>query len=232
MGRKYIDLTGEIINGIKVKEMVNEKGGTGKHKRWKCICPECGNEFITGSQHLRDKNKPISMCYLCGIRQYKDLVGQKFGRLTVLERDYNTQNSRVVYLCQCECGSIVSVQSNHLSSGEILSCGCLLSSGEEVINKYLIDNNIKYIKQKTFPECIDIKYLRFDFYIPEKNLVIEYQGIQHYEPTEYFGGEEELNNRKRRDQIKRDYCKMNGINYAEILYNEDIEQRLNEILSK
>lgn len=232
MGRKYIDLTGKNINGIIVKELVYEKGGTGKHKRWKCICPKCGKEFITGSQHLRDKNNPISMCSSCGTRQYKDLVGQKFGRLTVLERDYNTQNNRIVYLCQCECGSIVSVQSNHLTRGETLSCGCLVSSGEDDIARYFTDNKIKYEKQKIFSGCKNICDLRFDFYIPEVNTVIEYQGIQHFQIVEYFGGEEEYMIRIKRDQIKRDYCKLNGINYAEITYKDNIEERLNEILSK
>lgn len=231
MGRKYIDLTGQNINGIVVKEIVNEDGGAGRHKRWKCLCPKCEELFITSSQHLRDKNKPISMCFQCSIRQYNDLSGRKFGRLTVTERDYESQNGRVKYKCICECGSIVSVQANHLISQEIQSCGCMMSSGEETISKLLTNQSICFEKQKMFDGCKNRTSLRFDFFIPDLNIVIEYQGIQHYEPVEHFGGVEALEDTIKRDQIKRDFCKAMGIGYYTISFRENIEEKIRYILS-
>lgn len=231
MGRKMIDLTRQVINGIVVNGLVEESGGAGKHKRWYCTCPICGEIFIVSSHHLRDKNKPISMCSNCSKKQFNDLSGKQFGRLTVLSRDWNSQTKRIRYLCKCECGSIISVQENHLSEGKIQSCGCLTSSGEEHIAIFLSNCNIEFEKQKTFNGCKNKKLLPFDFYIPSINMVIEYQGIQHFEPVEFFGGEIALQDLKKRDKIKREYCRLHGINYATISYNEDIDAALINILS-
>lgn len=58
-----------------------------------------------------------------------DLTGKKFGRWTVLERDYEIiktlAQSRPYWKCQCECGTIKSIRGSHLTSGTTLSCGCL-----------------------------------------------------------------------------------------------------------
>lgn len=57
----------------------------------------------------------------------KDLTGQKFERLTAIERDYapqNTNRKRTKWICKCECGNIVSVVSTDLLSGHTKSCGC------------------------------------------------------------------------------------------------------------
>ena len=231
MGRKMIDLTGQNINGIIIKGVVDEEGKAGKHKRWYCLCPICNKTFITSSQHLRDKHKPISMCFDCSIRQYKDLTGMIFGRLTVLSKDNDISNNRVKFICQCKCGSIVSVQSNHLITGKVLSCGCMISSGEDRIGEYLSSKNIVFEKQKKFPGCKSKKDLRFDFYIPSINAVIEYQGIQHYVPIKYFGGDEAFEDRKKKDQIKVDYCMKNNIKYYSISYKENLEEKLEYILS-
>ena len=54
-----------------------------------------------------------------------DLTGKRFGRLTVLRRDDEESLRRVFWICQCDCGRIVSVSSCHLNSGHTKSCGCL-----------------------------------------------------------------------------------------------------------
>ena len=71
---------------------------------------------------------------------------------------------------------------------------------------------------------------RFDFYIPVINTIIEYNGIQHYEPIEFFGGEVGYDILIKNDLIKRKYCEANGINYEIIKYDEDVKERIKEIL--
>lgn len=66
--------------------------------------------------------------------------------------------------------------------------------------------------------------LRFDFYIPKLNTVIEFDGLQHYEAVEHFGGEDVFREQKIKDKIKNDYCRLNNINMLRIAYN-----KLNEI---
>lgn len=230
MGRPYIDMAGQTINGIKVLSLVDEVGGAGKHKRWNCLCPVCGKEYIVASQHLRDKKEPVKMCFDCAVHQYIDLVGQKFGKLTVLEFDGKSKWNRIRFKCQCDCGVIVSVQSNHLISGRIKSCGCLLSSGEEEISNILDLYGIAYEKQKSFDDCRDVHPLRFDFYIPAINTIIEYQGVQHFKPVEYFGGEEQFLIGVEHDRIKEEYCMSHGINIFYINYYDNIQDKLNELL--
>lgn len=54
-----------------------------------------------------------------------DLTGQRFGRLTVVARDYTDRNRNIYWKCQCDCGNECSVRGSHLKSGQTRSCGCL-----------------------------------------------------------------------------------------------------------
>lgn len=61
-----------------------------------------------------------------------------------------------------------------------------------------------------------------DMYIPELSMGIEYQGVQHYEVVDVFGGVEGLQNARWRDEIKRKKCKEKGVRLIEWHYNTDI----------
>jgi very-short-patch-repair endonuclease len=95
---------------------------------------------------------------------------------------------------------------------------CKQSRGEKEIEQFLIDNGIEYITQKTFEGCKNKRMLPFDFYIPSKNLCIEYDGEFHTKPVEFFGGEESLKKTIKHDKIKDDFCKENGVNLIRISY--------------
>ena len=153
------------------------------------------------------------------IPKFIDETGNKYGRLSVIEYAGHNSDNKTLWKCKCDCGGTTIVTGKSLRAGLVTSCGCLNSLGEEKINNILQSLNIKFITQKTFKDLYsDKKYpLYFDFYLPDYNLVIEYQGKQHYEQAEYFGNLEE---RKRRDQIKRDYCKQNNIKLVEIPYTD------------
>ena len=77
--------------------------------------------------------------------------------------------------------------------------------------KELNENNIQYNHQKIFQDCKHIRPLPFDFYLLNYNICIEYQGKQHYEPIEYFGGQKSFENQVLRDNIKKQYCKEHNI---------------------
>jgi very-short-patch-repair endonuclease len=102
--------------------------------------------------------------------------------------------------------------------------GCSLcdnnSKGEQYIKMYLEELNIKYIRQHGFDTCRYINKLNFDFYLPDHNTCIEFDGIQHFKPIKYFGGEKEYKATKERDKSKNDWCFENKVNLIRIKYNE------------
>lgn len=103
---------------------------------------------------------------------------------------------------------------------------CKSSKSEIYIEEYLSKHNISFYRQKYLKGCCNLGPLLFDFYLPDYNLCIEFQGIQHYKPIKFWGGEKTFKENQLRDQIKRDYCKEHNIKLIEIKYNENIEKRL------
>lgn len=85
--------------------------------------------------------------------RYKDIAGQKFGRLTAI-KVVGKYYKWVVWLCECECGNEIEVPSNRLRNGEKKSCGCLREEYYENrlnsnIKKYQVDGtNIAYLKSE------------------------------------------------------------------------------------
>lgn len=92
---------------------------------------------------------------------------------------------------------------------------CKNSRGENFIIEALYKYNIVYITQYTFDDCKYIHKLLFDFYLPDYNCCIEFDGEQHYEPR---FGEEEFIKTQTRDSIKTQYCKDNNIKLIRIPY--------------
>ena len=72
--------------------------------------------------------------------------------------------------------------------------------------------------EHSFIDCVYKHSLKFDCYLYEKNICIEYDGIQHFEPIEYFGGTEVFNETILRDSIKNRYCEQNSIKLIRIPY--------------
>ena len=89
---------------------------------------------------------------------------------------------------------------------------CNESKMEINIRKFLIENNINFEQQKRF-EWLGKQSL--DFYLPEYNIAIECQGLQHFKPCDFFGGEKGFIKRIKLDNMKYKKCKKNNIN---ILY--------------
>lgn len=98
-----------------------EKIGRGYHRDaiWKCEC-DCGNIFYVTTSTAKKGNG-------CGCKIKNKLVGEKFGRLLVLkDSTKRTKQGNIIYQCKCDCGNIVYVSSNNLSTkcNKTVSCGC------------------------------------------------------------------------------------------------------------
>jgi len=120
----------------------------------------------------------------------------------------------------------------HTSPNARSTVGCPSCSswslGEDRIRNFLDECGIKYQEQKAFDNLKNKKPLRCDFYLEDYNLVIEYQGVQHYKAISFFGGEKSLLSQQNCDNIKRDYFKEMNISLLEIPYYdfENIEEML------
>ncbi len=97
-------------------------------------------------------------------------------------------------------------------------CNINISKGENFIINYLCENKIYYIQQYKFEGCVNKRQLLFDFYIPEYNMCIEFDGMQHFKSIDYYGGDNTFNIIKKRDGIKNKYCSENNINLLRIPY--------------
>lgn len=220
--RKGNDLTNKRFYHMVALERVHKPND--KHTFWKCQC-DCGKIFISRTDAILSNR--VKSCG-CGLGKYPNLIGNKYGMLTPLQinLDVSKIRHRCYYYCKCDCGNYTTVRSSQLLDGSVKSCGCLRSSGEKQITKILQENDIIFKKEVSFNDLKgDTNYLYFDFGIYNKDklkYLIEYQGLQHYKPIDFFGGEERFQQQQKYDIKKYDYCKEHNIPLKIISYQEDI----------
>lgn len=99
------------------------------------------------------------------------------------------------------------------------------SKGARVIARHLEKRNIEFETEQSFPDCRHKGMLRFDFFFvyAGQTFLIEYQGKQHYRSDTLFGNEYELLEQQKRDQVKREYCKVKGYHLLEIEYKQSLD---------
>ena len=106
------------------------------------------------------------------------------------------------------------------------------SRGEDKIKSILEENKICFNRNYQFDDCIRTKKLRFDFYLPDLNTIIEYDGEHHFKENKYFG-EGNLEYITMNDEIKNKYCLENKIKLIRIPYwkFDDMENILNFLIT-
>jgi hypothetical protein len=126
---RHISLVGKRFGRLSV---ISEAGKQGLDYIYKCKC-DCGNETLVLGTNLRTGNTKscgclhreiISCVGTRNIGKYKDLVGQRFGRLTVVNL-VGGISPIPIWHCKCDCGNEIDVRRDYLVSGQTKSCGCL-----------------------------------------------------------------------------------------------------------
>ena len=145
--------------------------------------------------------------------------------------NYNKLTDKIIIICKSH-GEFKQRAFSHQQGNGCIKCN--KSRGEKKVEEFLIKNKIYYEFNKHFDSCRNKNTLPFDFYIPSMNLCIEYDGIQHYESIEYFGGDEKLKYQNKLDLIKDNWCFENNINILRISYKDfnKIENILSNLLYK
>ena len=219
------NLIGQKFGHLTVIEYTNESSSGGS-AIWKCQC-DCGNITYASTTNLQCGYKkscgcaPNLGCEKFKERQKTDLVGKKFGKLTVLSStDMRSNKGNQIWKCQCECGNICYISTNHLQTGNTKSCGCLQghSAGELEIKNLLLNNNIKFKQEYSFKD--DYNTRRYDFAILDQNdnviRLIEFDGEQHYIETSYF--QISLLEQQNIDKEKEQFAKLKNIELVRVPY--------------
>ena len=107
---------------------------------------------------------------------------------------------------------------------------CNQSRGEHTITLILDKAGIKYYYPYKAKGLRDKRVLRYDFYIPDQSILIEYQGGQHYNPVDYFGGEERFKKQQEHDRMKSDYAKEHGLKLIAIPYTKETISEIKDFL--
>ena len=174
-------------------------------------CPHCRHEEFKE----KCKKKRIS-------REYVEKEVEKEGYFVISFGNF--EKSRDKLKLKCPKGHEYETTWNTFQRGKRCPY-CNNSKGEKRISEYLISNSINYISQYKFENCRNNKPLPFDFYLPDYNICIEYDGEQHFHPVDFGGkgikkAEEEYLGFKKRDKIKTQYCENNNIKLIRIPYWE------------
>lgn len=204
------------------------------------ICPE-HREY--GSQYITYNNlKQGFGCKYCGIEKVANSKRLSFDQakeifakhnMILLDQEYKNSNTPMKYVCEYH--KEFGIQYMALSNAYKQHCPhCNTIKGEDKIAQYFFNNNIKFVSQKSYDDLRGVGggKLSYDFYLPNFNLLIEYQGEQHERPVVVFGGEQQFKVQQEHDIRKRQYAKMHNIELLEIWYYDfsNIESILNNTL--
>ena len=204
-------------------------------------CFEHGDFSIKAGNHLTGQG-----CFECGVikradgrRDTKEDFVKKANEIHNNRYDYTStvyegSHTKVVIICP-DCGPFMQKPSDHLGSksGCPLCVDQLNSRGIKKIESYLVANNLKFEREKTFSSLKSTKAgnksLRFDFYVQDFKLLIEFDGMQHFKPIAKWGGEKTYQALQENDARKNNWAALEDFKLIRIKYTE--EDMIEKILS-
>ena len=171
-------------------------------------CPKCGEEYAktfrknNWEHFVKESVRRFGECY-------------EYPRI---KEEYENSHSKITLKCKVCGNEFIKIACDHLTSP---NGGCshyekTTSKLEDEIRNFLEENNISYVRQKKFEW---LGQLELDFYLPNYNVAIECQGIQHFKAVDWFGGDDEFEKTIMRDKLKKELCSANGV---KLLYYSNI----------
>ena len=228
-----IDLTGNKYGRLTIVDIIPNTHPT----KVKCIC-DCGNECVVCQSDVVGGHTQSCGCLQkerASETNTKDWTGVISDHgIEFLCQDTMNDKGQWLWKCRCGiCGAVFSALPAKINNDHTTSCGCALqSSGERLITNILEELNVEFNTQYSFSDCRSVNVLRFDFAVfNNSNLLylIEYDGKQHFEPINLFGGIEGFKDRQKRDAIKNNYCEKYKIPLLRIPYTLATEEIKNTI---
>lgn len=192
--------------------------------RWgRTNCPSCRREVISSKAKGRRKTS---------YKKFIENMRNNFGdgiKLITSEKEYLSGTENLEVACK--------IHGQFTSTVEAIRRGfgckqCNYSRGERYIAAALDELQVDFEAQKKFESCRDTRPLPFDFWLPQFNALIEFQGRQHFEGFERWGGDEATSEVKRRDRIKRQWCIENEIPLKEISSYKTVKSEIVAFLAQ
>lgn len=205
----------------------------------KCLfhCDKCGTDFFQEPKKLI--NQHIYGCNCCPTKkkthqEFLEEIGKESLQEYKILDEYTTIDKKI-HFEHIPCGTIFELSpyqflyKHHKKYCPI--CYYKKSKGEINIAQFLNAHQIDYQKEFIFP---DLPNRKFDFFLPEYNICIEYDGEQHFMPIDYFGGQKTLEEIQKRDKEKNHYCIEKNILLIRIPYSyfDEISEILFQILEE
>lgn len=225
----FKDLTGKTFGYLTVLYRVDAIKQY--RTRYHCKC-KCGNELDVDAANLIHNHTRSCGCY--NMEQLNNraisLVGNRYGKLTVIELDHKVDYCRY-WKCKCDCGNSVVVSGEHLRSHHTYSCGCVDTShgGSQA------ENEIKYFIKSLLPDTEIVKYYmdnrkQIDIYLPEYKFGVEYNGSPFHASENGLYGNKDKYYHRDKFLYARD-CGIHLVNIFDVDYNHNKDAILDSIKS-
>ena len=203
------------------------------HDKVSIICPRHGIFQVPLHWHI-NKGRGCPECALDDRRDTNTEFIEKANKVHNNKYDYSKViyfNTRTKVIITCpKHGDFLQKPQDHLFS----KAGCPIckeSKGERFISQLLQSYNINYTPQKSFDDLKHKKLLYYDFYLPELNVCIEYDGEQHFKPILYWGDEKAFKELQLKDKLKNEYCISNNIPLLRLTYKDSDSDVKSKILN-
>lgn len=219
----------EIPEGIKPLE---EYKGAFVKIRVKCTI--CYNEYKIKPHDLIRDGRGCTRCKGAHRRTLEE-VKKEIHKLSEggyeVVSDHYESTHKPIKIRHLGCGTLYEATRHNFRKGRRCPV-CSMSHGELVVKEILDKHRMSYEMQKTFEDLRMVGELSYDFYLPKNKILIEYQGVQHYKPNDFFGGEEEFQKQVIRDELKRQYAQENKYQLLEIPYTIARKNEIEEEILK
>lgn len=188
----------------------------------------CGNEFLLKPRYFFNDNVRCKKCSGIKVRNLfnktideysKEVEDFTNGEFSVISDKYINNTTLMSYIHN-NCGTIFQRTPTNFKQNPTCPCQNTKSKGEIIIRDFLIENNIDFKQQYTFPDLRDQRVLKFDFFA--NGILIEYDGIQHFENCSFGAGtmkaRYQFELQKRHDEMKNEYCKTHNLKLVRFDY--------------
>lgn len=212
---------------------------------------DCGNIYYAIPRDIiRGKNR-CSKCHQKNIsvryRQAEDTVislaksilGDEYLILSCDFKKVGTKFSYYLTIKHLKCGKVYTTRQDHITSDK-RKCSCtrnVKSVGENILSDYFDNNSIEFCHPKLFDDLVDKQKLHYDFYLPKYNVLVEYQGMQHYYKNHQitrkgYNLHDVWSLQIKHDNMKRQYAQENGYILIEVPYLLDTYSKVSKYVDK